>query len=489
MQVVNTYIVENEVRLQLNGPATLKTEDRTVYSRPLKIYKGVDNVFKLRFRNQDQKPVAITTDLITGDTLASTTIPVSSLYVGDTVVFSIGVANGGNAAMPDVGVQDKLPSGYTYLQHSVSQGSYDPVSGIWFVGLLSALIPAGATGATGATGDNGYTGATGITGGHGGPGGAPGAGTGVTGATGPNGPIAATGAAGATGATGANGINGYTGYTGATGATGGGAGGPGGVGGPPGLGGTNTGATGATGPTGAVSTATLQITADVNPVGNYDNVASLLTVAGPAPSALYTVLAKLFQPNTTTEVLSVPAIVDLSADGKGIATVTFTPGDLSNLTLKTYELAIVLIDVDSKVTVAYNDDNYGIRLPTEVLAGPIAEPVDSQVIALVTDGVYNQVSSAIDLTSLPSQSTSHTFQFAFDNSSDPLLGFTGSIVVQGATIQSTPTSIDWVDLVTVVYTNQLAADYVHIFGQFPYLRIRVARTTSVDLVSEILFNY
>jgi hypothetical protein len=61
MQIIQNYLVENEIRLQLAGSVLLNTEDRQVYAKPIKLYKGVDNTLKLRFRNQDQKAVAIAT--------------------------------------------------------------------------------------------------------------------------------------------------------------------------------------------------------------------------------------------------------------------------------------------------------------------------------------------------------------------------------------------------------------------------------------------
>ncbi|SKB49923.1 conserved repeat domain-containing protein, partial [Sphingobacterium nematocida] len=62
--------------------------------------------------------------------------------IGDNVTFTVSVVNNGPDAAANVNVTDKLPSGYTYLSSTPSQGSYDPITGVWTIGNLSNGAPA-----------------------------------------------------------------------------------------------------------------------------------------------------------------------------------------------------------------------------------------------------------------------------------------------------------------------------------------------------------
>ncbi|MEM4195703.1 MAG: DUF11 domain-containing protein, partial [Methanothermobacter sp.] len=54
----------------------------------------------------------------------------------DTVRFTVSVRNDGPDTAAGVVVTDLLPAGLVYLSHSVSQGTYDSVTGAWIVGSL-----------------------------------------------------------------------------------------------------------------------------------------------------------------------------------------------------------------------------------------------------------------------------------------------------------------------------------------------------------------
>jgi|Deesub1362A_J573_1020465.scaffolds.fasta_scaffold02718_3 uncharacterized repeat protein (TIGR01451 family) len=56
--------------------------------------------------------------------------------VGETVVFTVEVRNEGPCEATGVEVTDLLPSGYSYVSHTTSQGSYNPATGVWAVGSL-----------------------------------------------------------------------------------------------------------------------------------------------------------------------------------------------------------------------------------------------------------------------------------------------------------------------------------------------------------------
>ena len=60
------------------------------------------------------------------------------LYVGNTVIFNVTVANEGPNSAQGVVVKDLVPSGYEYVSVTTTQGSYVPQTGLWDVGTLPA---------------------------------------------------------------------------------------------------------------------------------------------------------------------------------------------------------------------------------------------------------------------------------------------------------------------------------------------------------------
>lgn len=60
MQTLRIYLYHQILKLQFREGGLLTTEDRTVYAKPLTIYKGIDNPIKVVVKNQDQKTVDLT---------------------------------------------------------------------------------------------------------------------------------------------------------------------------------------------------------------------------------------------------------------------------------------------------------------------------------------------------------------------------------------------------------------------------------------------
>ena len=61
----------------------------------------------------------------------------SSALEGDTVVYTIRVENTGGMELTGIALADPPPPQVSYVGHTVSQGAFDPVSGIWVVGSQS----------------------------------------------------------------------------------------------------------------------------------------------------------------------------------------------------------------------------------------------------------------------------------------------------------------------------------------------------------------
>jgi len=60
MQQLTTYLYNDSIPIQIVTDATIKTRTRTVYTRTIKLYRGMDNQIKLQFKNQDQKAINMT---------------------------------------------------------------------------------------------------------------------------------------------------------------------------------------------------------------------------------------------------------------------------------------------------------------------------------------------------------------------------------------------------------------------------------------------
>ena len=57
---IKSYLYPNDLVIQVIDPTIFTTRDREVYSRPIKVYQGIDNPIQITVRNQDQKPVDLT---------------------------------------------------------------------------------------------------------------------------------------------------------------------------------------------------------------------------------------------------------------------------------------------------------------------------------------------------------------------------------------------------------------------------------------------
>jgi uncharacterized repeat protein (TIGR01451 family) len=65
----------------------------------------------------------------------------STPNVGDTITFTVALANAGPLIATNVQVTDLIPAGLSFVAATVSQGSYDPFSGLWSVGTALPGLP------------------------------------------------------------------------------------------------------------------------------------------------------------------------------------------------------------------------------------------------------------------------------------------------------------------------------------------------------------
>ena len=59
MQQINSYLYDNPILVQYDADPNIVQRNRVVYTRPIELYKGIDNVLKIKVQNADQKAVNI----------------------------------------------------------------------------------------------------------------------------------------------------------------------------------------------------------------------------------------------------------------------------------------------------------------------------------------------------------------------------------------------------------------------------------------------
>ncbi|MCS7198572.1 MAG: hypothetical protein NZ930_07870, partial [Candidatus Bipolaricaulota bacterium] len=84
--------------------------------------------------NSDDDPTEV---IPVADLRLTKTVNNPNPNMGDTIIFTMTVTNDGPNTATGVEVTDPVPSGLTFVSYTTSQGSYNPVTGIWTVGTLN----------------------------------------------------------------------------------------------------------------------------------------------------------------------------------------------------------------------------------------------------------------------------------------------------------------------------------------------------------------
>jgi hypothetical protein len=90
MITVKAYLYPNTAVVQVFDPAIFTTRNRQVYSRPIKVYQGIDNPIQVIVMNQDQKPVDLTGSTVT----ASIQDPTNQVTVQEYAVTWVDITQG-----------------------------------------------------------------------------------------------------------------------------------------------------------------------------------------------------------------------------------------------------------------------------------------------------------------------------------------------------------------------------------------------------------
>lgn len=92
MQTIKTYLYDQKVEVQILDTSIYTVRNRQVYSRPIKIYQGIDNPIQVVVKNQDQKKVNLTGYAMQADIQD----PTNEITVAS---YAVNWGNGGNIAL------------------------------------------------------------------------------------------------------------------------------------------------------------------------------------------------------------------------------------------------------------------------------------------------------------------------------------------------------------------------------------------------------
>ena len=126
MQTIKLYLVNQIAEVQIMDPAIFTMRNRTVYSRPIKVYQGVDNPIQVVVKNQDQKNVNLT-----GYTVqASIQDPINQVTVETYAVTFANIAIGQGTVTLDKGTINSLEQRFyklTFKTIKTSDSTEQPV--------------------------------------------------------------------------------------------------------------------------------------------------------------------------------------------------------------------------------------------------------------------------------------------------------------------------------------------------------------------------
>lgn len=124
MITVKAYLYPNTAEVQIFDPAIFTTRNRQVYSRPIKVYQGIDNPIQVIVRNQDQKSVDLTGSSVT----ASIQDPTNQVTINSYPVTWANIASGQGNFTLDANTINSLENRFYKLTFSANTaGNVGPV--------------------------------------------------------------------------------------------------------------------------------------------------------------------------------------------------------------------------------------------------------------------------------------------------------------------------------------------------------------------------
>lgn len=111
VQTLRIYLYDQQVKLQISANGILQLEDREVYTRPVTLYKGLDNVLRLLVKTPDQKAVDITNLTFQAELMRSP----QQDWVADFTATTTVAASGDAQIVIPASVLNPAPTGFYHL--------------------------------------------------------------------------------------------------------------------------------------------------------------------------------------------------------------------------------------------------------------------------------------------------------------------------------------------------------------------------------------
>ena len=127
MITVKAYLYPNTAEIQVFDPSIFTTRNRQVYSRPIKVYQGVDNPIQVIVKNQDQKSVDLTGSTVT----ASIQDPTNQVTIKSYAVTWANIQLGQGSFVFDANTINSLEQRFYKLAFSTTVTNTDVTSPVY----------------------------------------------------------------------------------------------------------------------------------------------------------------------------------------------------------------------------------------------------------------------------------------------------------------------------------------------------------------------
>jgi len=127
MITVKAYVYPNTVEVQVFDPTIFTNRNRVMYSRPIKVYQGVDNPVQVIIKNQDQRPVNLTGSTVT----ASIQDPTNQVTIKSYAVTFANIQLGQGTFTFDANTINSLENRFYKLAFSTTVTSTDTTSPVY----------------------------------------------------------------------------------------------------------------------------------------------------------------------------------------------------------------------------------------------------------------------------------------------------------------------------------------------------------------------
>lgn len=130
----NNYTAQNADAATTNsGRGTVKFDNNDIKTIVLEVYGNRNGgFFNANWGGQDAFFIGLTAE--ESDLRVTKTVDNATPTEGSNVVFTVTASNLGASNNNNVTVNDLLPSGYTYVSHTTTAGTYVPGTGVWTIG-------------------------------------------------------------------------------------------------------------------------------------------------------------------------------------------------------------------------------------------------------------------------------------------------------------------------------------------------------------------